>query len=75
MKQKKFNRASDTMKQLYKSKNIFGLQQFKKDYPIYSLKADCYILRLQKKGVLIMATKFITVSIEIMHDKKLLSSS
>ena len=48
MKKKKFNKASDTMKQLYKSKNIFGLQQFKKDYPIYSLKADCYILRLQK---------------------------
>lgn len=51
MKQKKFNKASDTMHQLYKSKNIFGLEQFKKDYPTYSLKADCYILRLQKRSL------------------------
>ena len=50
MNQNKFNRASDIMKQLFKSKNIFGLEQFKKDYPTYSLKADCYILRLQKKA-------------------------
>ena len=50
MKQKKLNRAKDTMLQLYKSKNIFGLKQFKLDYPFYSLKVDCYILRLQKKG-------------------------
>lgn len=49
MKKKKFNRASDIMKQLYKSKNVFGLEQFKKDYPTYSTKVDCYILRLQKK--------------------------
>jgi hypothetical protein len=49
MKKKKFNKASDTMQQLYKSKNILGLEQFKKDYPIYSTKVDCYILRLQRK--------------------------
>ena len=49
MKKKKFNKASDTMQQLYKSKNILGLEQFKKDYPTYSTKVDCYILRLQRK--------------------------
>jgi len=48
MKRNKFNRASDIMKQLFKSKNIYGLEQFKKDYPTYSLKADCYILRIQR---------------------------
>lgn len=49
MKKKKLNKASDTMQQLYKSKNILGLEQFKKDYLTYSTKVDCYILRLQKK--------------------------
>ena len=48
MKQKKFNRASDTMKQLYKAKDIKGLIEFKSNYPKYSLKAECYILRLQR---------------------------
>lgn len=48
MKQKKFNRASDTMKQLYKAKDIKGLIDFKNNYPVYSLKAECYILRIQK---------------------------
>ena len=48
MKQKKFNRASDTMKQLYKAKDIKGLIELKSNYPKYSLKAECYILRLQR---------------------------
>ena len=48
MKQKKFNRASDTMKQLYKAKDIKGLIDFKNNYPVYSLKAECYILRIKK---------------------------
>ena len=48
MKQKKFNRASDTMKQLHKAKDIKGLIDFKNNYPVYSLKVECYILRIQK---------------------------
>lgn len=51
MKQSKLNRAKDTILQLYKSKNIFGLKQFKLNYPSYSLKVDCYILRLEKKDI------------------------
>lgn len=50
MKKSKFNRAQDIMMQLFKSKNIIGLQEFKKDYPTYSLKAECYILRIQRKS-------------------------
>lgn len=47
----KQNRIKDTMKQLYKSKNIYGLKQLKKDYPKFTQKVDCYILRLEKRGV------------------------
>ena len=47
MKQKKFNRASDTMKHLYEEKDIKGLIDFKNNYPDYSLEAECYILRIE----------------------------
>ena len=47
MKQKKFNRASDIMKQLYEEKDIKGLIDFKNNYPDYSSEAECYILRIE----------------------------
>ena len=46
----KKNRINDTMNQLFKSKNIDGLKKIRDDYPIYSLKCDCYIARIQRKS-------------------------
>ena len=39
----------DTMKTLWKHKDIKGLIKIKDDYPIYSRKAACYIERIKRK--------------------------
>ena len=50
MEKSKLNKMHDFLLDLYKKKDVDGLESAIRNYPTYALKAKCYIDRIKNKS-------------------------